>query len=62
MFFKQTDKYHVNRQSVSSTELSSFLEDAMDSAVEGRERVPEGWSVEPANMSVPWPPQTPRQT
>ena len=39
-FFKQMDKYLVNKESVTSTELSSFLEDAMDSVVEGRERVP----------------------
>ena len=37
-FFKQMDKYLVNKESVTSTELSSFLEDAMDSVVEGRER------------------------
>ena len=39
-FFKQMDKYLVNKESVTSTELSRFLEDAMDSVVEGRERVP----------------------
>ena len=39
-YFKHMDKYLVNKESVTSTELSSFLEDAMDSVVEGRERVP----------------------
>ena len=34
------DKYLVNKESVTSTERSSFLEDAMDTVVEGRERVP----------------------
>ena len=37
---KVVKTFFKHKESVTSTELSSFLEDAMDSVVEGRERVP----------------------